>query len=84
MIEDQLLSMSSKYLESLEAFFYGFITIPDELARLESMLLFDFTEGLRLSSYVKKLNKCEILTTIMLLKLMAILDQIGDTQKSHL
>jgi len=50
LIEDQLLSMSSKYLESLEDFFYGFITIPDELTRLESILLFDLTEGLRLSS----------------------------------
>jgi hypothetical protein len=33
---------------------------------------------------LKKLNICEILTTIILLKLIAMLDQIGETQISHL
>jgi len=40
--------MSSKYLESLGAFFYGFITIPEEFTRLVSKLLLDLVEGLRL------------------------------------
>lgn len=41
--KDQLLSINSKYLESFLVLFSDFITMPEVLDKLVSILLFDLT-----------------------------------------